>query len=162
MLIESTARVAVAAIILVIGSIAVAQQGTPHRETTITETRQTELTQRDIDRAKAWSLNETEWRRYRYLMNGIRGSVSATNLSPIEVLGIHARDAAERRQYAERWAIAMHEDAERVLRFQRAYDEATERLFPNQTLIDTSILFGGAPQASQLHSASFCKCSILS
>jgi integrating conjugative element protein (TIGR03759 family) len=69
-------------------------------------------------------------------MEGIRGSVSAAIISPIEVLGIHARDDAERRDYAERWAVLMREDVDRILAFQRAYDEAGRFLFPGERLID--------------------------
>lgn len=140
-------------LLVLTGSVAVAQDVTTRSETRHAETRQTELSASDIERARAWSLNETEWQRYKHLMQGIRGSVSPATLSPIEVLGIHARDEAERRQFAERWAIAMHEDAERILAFQRAYDAAAERLFPGQTLIDTTILFGGTPRATELRSS---------
>ena len=44
-------------------------------------------------RARTWNLSESEWQRYRQLMQGIRGSISPGTISPIEVLGIHARDA---------------------------------------------------------------------
>ena len=64
----------------------------------------TPLSPTDKARATIWDLSDTEWRRYRSLMDGIRGSISPATLSPIEVLGIHARDEAERRRYAERWA----------------------------------------------------------
>ena len=77
-----------------------------------------------------------EWRRYRALMTGVRGSISPATLSPIEVLGIHARDEQERQKYAEQWARIMREDAERILAFQHAYDEAQRRLFPQSQLID--------------------------
>jgi len=85
-----------------------------------------------------WGLSETEWRRYETLMRGIRSSVSPGTLSPIEVLGIHARDEAERREYARHWAQMMKEDAARILAFQRAYDEAWVQLNPAGTVIDTS------------------------
>jgi integrating conjugative element protein (TIGR03759 family) len=87
-------------------------------------------------RARAWHLSAVEWRRYQQLMQGIRGSVSPATLSPIEVLGIHARDEAERRRYAEAWAQAMYEDAGRILAFQHAYDAALKQLYPNEPLID--------------------------
>ncbi len=90
--------------------------------------------------ARLWGLSETEWRRYQQLMQGIRGSISPTTISPIEVLGIHARNEAERQRYAEAWAHAMYEDAGRILAFQYAYDAATERLYPNMSLIDISRL----------------------
>jgi len=68
-------------------------------------------------------------------MTGIRGSISPASISPIEVLGIHARDEDERRKYAERWAQMMREDVDRILAFQRAYDEAGRRLYPNEQIV---------------------------
>ncbi|MCP4735247.1 MAG: TIGR03759 family integrating conjugative element protein, partial [Bosea sp.] len=115
----------------------------PATQTARTETvrtDQTNLFRGDIGRAQAWGLSETEWRRYQSLMQGIRGSVSPATISPLEVLGIHARDEAERRRYAELWAEAMWEDAERILAFQRAYVEAGRRLYPDVPLIDSSRL----------------------
>ena len=91
-------------------------------------------------RARTWHLSEPEWQRYRQLMQGIRGSISPETISPIEVLGIHARGEAERQRYAERWAQTMHEDAERILAFQYAYDTAIRRLYPGESLIDSSRL----------------------
>ena len=103
------------------------------------------LSESEQARARTWNLSESEWQRYRQLMQGIRGSISPETISPIEVLGIHARDAAERQRYAKRWAQTMHEDAERILAFQYAYDEAIRRLYPNEPLIDRSRL----PEPSQ-------------
>ena len=98
------------------------------------------LSESERTRARSWNLSETEWPRYRQLMDGVRGSISPETISPIEVLGIHARDAQERQRYAERWAQIMHEDAERILAFQHAYDAAIRRLYPNEPLIDASRL----------------------
>jgi integrating conjugative element protein (TIGR03759 family) len=98
------------------------------------------LSESEQARARTWNLSEMEWQRYRQLMQGIRGSISPETISPIEVLGIHARDAAERQRFAERWAQTMHEDAERILAFQHAYDAAIRRLYPNEPLIDSSRL----------------------
>ena len=91
-------------------------------------------------RAEVWGLSETEWRRYRSLMEGIRGSISPSTISPIEVLGIHAEDAVERDRYAETWARMMREDVARILAFQHAYDEAGRRLFPGEQLINPNRL----------------------
>ncbi len=102
--------------------------------------RVTPLSAAERVRADAWELTDTEWQRYRSLLQGVRGSVSPVTLSPLEVLGIHARDADERTRYAERWALAMHDDAERILAFQHAYDEASRRLFPQLRLIDAAAL----------------------
>ena len=101
-------------------------------------------------RAEAWNLSEAEWRRYQSLMQGIRGSISPPTISPIEVLGIHARDEAERRRYAEAWTRMMREDVDRILAFQRAYDEAGRRLYPGELLIDPSRLPEPEPEAAHL------------
>ena len=100
------------------------------------------LSATDLARARIWDLSEVEWRRYQQLLQGIRGSISPSTISPIEVLGIHARDAAERQRYAEVWARAMHEDVDRILAFQRAYDAAGKHLYPNEPLIDIDRLPG--------------------
>ena len=92
------------------------------------------LADTDLARARVWGLSETEWHRYRHLMQGIRGSVSPSTISPLEVLGIHARDDEERQRYAEAWVRAMREDVDRILAFQRAYDAAGKRLYPNEPL----------------------------
>jgi len=85
---------------------------------------------------KQWNLNQVELDRYQELMKGIRGSLSVKNISPLEVLGIHARDDRERKKYALAWAKVMREDTERVLKFQFAYDDATKRLVGNQQMIN--------------------------
>ena len=98
------------------------------------------LSESERTRARTWNLSELEWQRYRQLMQGIRGSISPETISPIEVLGIHARDEAERQRYADAWAHAMHEDVDRILAFQHAYDAAGKRLYPNEPLIDVDQL----------------------
>jgi len=87
-------------------------------------------------RRKLWGLNKTEWKRYKELMMGMRGSISPSTVSPIEVLGVHAKTDVERKKYAEIWARKMHEDADRIIAFQNAYDEADKRLYGNQPVID--------------------------
>jgi integrating conjugative element protein (TIGR03759 family) len=104
----------------------------------------TQQIESQTSRAEQWGLDITEWQRYEFLMHGIRGSVSPATLSPIEALGIHARTADERRRYAEKWAVMMRDDAERILAFQRAYDDAQRRLFPNGLLIDANALASAA------------------
>ena len=119
---------------------------------TTSSTAAIDLSETELARARVWDLSETEWRRYQQLMQGIRGSISPSTISPIEVLGIHARDEAERQQYAEAWASAMREDVDRILSFQRAYDTAVKRLYPNEPLIDIDRLPGKSEQTSALQS----------
>ncbi len=107
---------------------------------TRSSTAENELSETDLARARTWDLSETEWRRYQQLMQGIRGSISPSTISPIEVLGIHARTETERQRYAELWAVVMREDVDRILAFQRAYDMAGKRIHRNIPLIDISRL----------------------
>lgn len=94
----------------------------------------------DENRRQLWGLSQEEWARYKTLMQGIRGSISPANISPIEVLGTHARNDRERRRYAELWARMRHDDVGRVLAFQRAYDEAFDKLYGDEKMIDVSKL----------------------
>jgi integrating conjugative element protein (TIGR03759 family) len=110
------------------------------------------LSNTDLVRARLWDLSETQWQRYQQLMQGIRGSISPSTISPIEVLGIHARDEAERQQYAEIWARAMREDVGRILAFQHAYDAAGKRLYPYEPMVDVDRLPEKAAKTSALQS----------
>ncbi|MCG5495549.1 TIGR03759 family integrating conjugative element protein [Ectothiorhodospira variabilis] len=101
-------------------------------------------------RAEAWGLSVEEWERYESLMAGQRGLWSP-DLDPIMVLGIHARSESERRRYAE---MAVEQERARVegeLAFQRAYDDAWRRLYPDEALIDESRL---ASSPAPLHPSS--------
>ena len=112
--------------------------------TTIGEAQLSRSEQHQVQ-AQQWQLSKQEWQRYQSLMQGIRGSLSVSTISPLEVLGIHARNASERRHYAERWAQLMHQDAQRVLAFQHAYDQAFARLYGQEKFIDLNKLPGQAP-----------------
>ena len=121
---------------------AIEQSATQVKETGIvsSSTSANVLSPTELERSRIWGLTKTEWHRYKRLMQGIRSSISPSTISPIEVLGIHARDSEERRRYAEQWAQAMREDVSRILAFQYAYDQAGKRLYPNQQLIDITRL----------------------
>lgn len=89
--------------------------------------------------ARVWGLSVDEIVRARGLMRGPRGAFSGTNISPIEVLGIHARTPAERARYAELFARILHDDTSRVLAWSVAHASAMARLYPNEPVMD----FGG-------------------
>lgn len=59
-------------------------------------------------------------------------------LTPIEILGIHARSDAERAKYAEKAARYLHDDIERVLVFQEAFSAAFARLYGHVPVLDYS------------------------
>ena len=90
--------------------------------------------------AALWGLSNEEWVRHLELLRGIRGRLSTKDISPIEVLGIHARNDAERSHYAQAWAQMMIEDADRVLKFQKAYDQAVREIVADMPLIDPKLL----------------------
>jgi integrating conjugative element protein (TIGR03759 family) len=79
--------------------------------------------------ARDWGLNTDEWARYRQLMRGPLG-VYSPHLDPLTALGIEAQSADERRRYAELQVQAEARRVEKMLAYQRAYDEAWKRLYP--------------------------------
>jgi integrating conjugative element protein (TIGR03759 family) len=87
-----------------------------------------------------WNLSDTEWQRYQTLMQGVRGSISPATISPLEVLAMHAETAQKRRHYARLWAKLYHDDVERTLKFQAAYNTAWDELYGNQPMVDVSKL----------------------
>jgi integrating conjugative element protein (TIGR03759 family) len=129
--------------------VAVGQAQTRTSTTTATSAQpaHTQMDSADHSAARHWGLTIEDYRRYQALMKGVRGALSDPRISPIEVLGIHARDDAERRKYAEMFARLMAEDTQRVLQFQMEYDRAFRRLHPKLVALD----FGasGIPEGSK-------------
>lgn len=79
--------------------------------------------------ARDWGLRADEWARYRQLMQGPLG-VYSPNVDPLTALGIEAQSDEERRRYAELQVQAEGRRVEKLLAYQRAYDEAWQRLYP--------------------------------
>ena len=109
------------------------------------QTQLTDSSQREHSKAEFWGLDSSEWIRYQTLKSGVRTHLSVENISPLEVLGIHASSESERNRYARMWAQMVLEDTDRVLAFQRAFDEAMLNLTENEPLIDLAQL---APKSS--------------
>ena len=86
-----------------------------------------------------WQLNEQEYEYYLDLMRGPLGKWNA-NLDPLLALGMFAETAQEERRYAELYAQQEFDFTERVLKFQRAYRDAFDRLYPNIAFIDQRLL----------------------
>jgi len=85
----------------------------------------------DTQLAQQWGLRDDEFARYRELMQGPLGTYSP-NLDPLSALGIEARSNEERRRYAELQVQAEAQRVEKLLAYQRAYDEAWQRLYPDR------------------------------
>lgn len=88
--------------------------------------------------ARDWGLDTEEWSRYRHLMKGPLG-VSSPNLDPLTALGIEARTEEERRRYADLQVRFERQRVQKLLAYQRAYDEAWKRLFPTAERIAPSL-----------------------
>ena len=82
-----------------------------------------------------WGLQPQEWARYRELMDGPLG-IYSPNLDPLSALGIEARTDEERRRYAELQVQIEARRVEKLLSYQRAYDEAWQRLNPNMQRVN--------------------------
>ena len=79
--------------------------------------------------AHEWGLRTEEWARYQQLMQGPLG-IYSPNLDPLSALGVEARSDEERRRYAELQVQAEARRVEKLLAYQRAYDDAWQRLQP--------------------------------
>ncbi|HBM67067.1 MULTISPECIES: TIGR03759 family integrating conjugative element protein [Pseudomonas] len=103
------------------GALTLSSDNRPSRERPLAIERAAEQQARD------WGLNAEEWTRYRDLMQGPLG-VYSPNLDPLTALGIEARSAQERQRYAELQVAAEAQRVEKLLTYQRAYDDAWQRL----------------------------------
>ena len=83
----------------------------------------------DEQLARDWGLGSEEWARYRELMQGPLG-VHSPNIDPLAALGIEARSDEEQRRYAELQVQVEARRVEKLLAYQRAYDAAWQRLYP--------------------------------
>ncbi len=110
------------------------------------------LSLNDTDRvvAEIWGLSDDEMRRAKVLLQGPRASFSVPNISPVEALGIHARDEAERQKYAEKFARVVFEDLKRTLAFGQAYQSAITRLTSGTPMVSYN---GASPAVAPLGSA---------
>ncbi|MFG6179634.1 TIGR03759 family integrating conjugative element protein [Halomonas sp. THAF12] len=85
--------------------------------------------------AEKWGLSDREWQRYERLMESKRG-IWSPGLDPLTALGVEARSDAERRRYAELLVQQERARVQRELEFQRAYDAAWDRLYPDANRVD--------------------------
>lgn len=103
------------------GAPALSSDNRPSRERPLAIERPAEQQARD------WGLNVEEWTRYRDLMQGPLG-VYSPHIDPLTALGIEARSDQERQRYAELQVAAEARRVEKLLAYQRAYDDAWQRL----------------------------------
>lgn len=89
----------------------------------------------DQRQARDWGLSAEDWTRYRQLMQGPLGTYSP-NLDPLTALGIEARTDEERQYIADLQVRAEARRTEKLLSYQRAYDAAWQRAFPNAARVN--------------------------
>ncbi|EOE0842255.1 TIGR03759 family integrating conjugative element protein [Ectopseudomonas hydrolytica] len=109
--------------------------------------------------ARDWGLNTEEWTRYRDLMQGPLG-VYSPHIDPLTALGIEARSDQERQHYAQLQVAAEAQRVEKLLAYQRAYDDAWQRLhadMPRVILPDAGPAFSPAVTAANGRPALFVK-----
>lgn len=80
--------------------------------------------------ATDWGLQADEWMRFRQLMEGPLG-VYSPNLDPLTALGIESRSDEERQRYAELQVRMEGRRVEKLIAYQRAYEQAWKRMYPN-------------------------------
>ena len=86
-----------------------------------------ELTAWEKMLAKQWMLEDTDWVKYKNLMEGPRGTWSP-DLDPITVLGVSEENAYDRKRYAEIWMKLEMKRTQKELAFEVARMEAGKRL----------------------------------
>ena len=117
--------------------------------TPASHSRSTTIEHSDEQPARDWQLSGEEWARFQALMQGPLGTYSP-NLDPLTALGVEARSDEERRRYAELQVRAEMHRVEKLLAYQRAYDEAWQRLHPDMPRV---ILPGAEPAFSPVATA---------
>lgn len=108
----------------------------PQTERASTTTHSQALALDEAQQARDWGLGSEEWSRYHELMRGPLG-IQSPGLDPLTALGIEARSDEERRRYAELQVQAEARRVEKLLAYQRAYDEAWQRLAPDLQRLQT-------------------------
>jgi hypothetical protein len=98
----------------------------------------------DATLAKLWGITVPEVQRARALMLGPRGAFSSPQISPLEILGIHARNDAERERYARLFAAISYDDTQRMLLWSKAGEAEIAKLTAGMQVLD----FSNLPKAS--------------
>ncbi len=95
-----------------------------------------QLTDAQKHQAKVWGLTEDQEKRYVELMQNRSGVYwQSAHLSPVEILGINARNPQERKEYATLYAKQLQEKLAKELAWQFAANEAKDEINKGLPLI---------------------------
>lgn len=139
-------------LILLLATLHLPVSAQPSASINPARTSQTQIVHsQDARLAKEWGLRDDEYARYRDLMEGPIG-VYSPNLDPLSTLGIEARSDEERQRYAELQVQVEARRVEKLLAYQRAYDDAWQRLNPGMARVNLPADKPGAStNSSPLH-----------
>lgn len=80
-------------------------------------------------------LNEREIAQYKKISNGVYGSF-VKDMPVLLVLAMFSENEKDLKRYAERLAVYEKTKVKKLLRAQKAYDDAMNRMYPNEKIID--------------------------
>ena len=120
--------------LMIITNSAIAADDVANTKTQNTVSENTMINSTHLGTAKDWNLAELEWNQYLIIMQGPSGYYYK-QLSPPEVLGIHAQTDDELRHYAEVATKLEHDKLEREIRFNAAFHDAAERLYSSEPIV---------------------------
>jgi integrating conjugative element protein (TIGR03759 family) len=123
---------------LSLGETALQTRGTGESRNTQSQVRSTTDAQLEERLARDWGLQTDEWTRYRRLMQGPLG-IYSPNLDPLTALGIESSSEEERQHFAQMQVQVEGRRVEKMLAYQRAYDEAWKRLHPTLQPLNRAI-----------------------
>lgn len=87
------------------------------------------LTEEEKHQAQVWGLTKEQEKRYTFLMNNKSGTYyKNTKLTPVEILGINAKDDGERNYYAMLDASQEWQKNAKILAFNTAFQKATRQM----------------------------------
>src|SRR5690606_2249763 len=87
--------------------------------------------------AKQWMLTESDWVKFKQIMQGPRG-IWSPGLDPITALGVSETDPKERRRYAELWIKIESRRAELEIAFEVERQQAASRILGDQLAINNT------------------------
>lgn len=130
---------------------ALAKTGLSFNEEDLTDEQNSQalnLTPAQIHEAKVWGLTLEEERRYVFLMQNRSGVYyKGLNLTPVDILGIHAKSEQERQHFA---SLSAKQEAQKVAKniaWNNAFHKAYSELFKNIPVVGDVDLTPYAPMA---------------
>lgn len=127
-----------------------ARTGVSTNEDDLTAEQNIQLNEQQLHEAKVWELTLDEEKRYVMLMQNRSGVYyKGLRLTPLDILGINARDEAERNHFA---TLAAQQEAQKVAKniaWNNAFHKAYNDLFANVPVVGEFDLAPYSPYAHQ-------------